>query len=323
MTVKSIEGGYLVDCRPCGRRGKRYRKKFKTKGEAQTFERWLIASKNDKDWIDKPKDRRKLNDLIELWFKYKGKKLKSGEGNYQKLLHLSRDLGNPRACDLSKRMFIDYRVEQFDKGIKASTLNRTQMLLSGVFTTLIEIDEFFAEHPTKGLSKLKIPPSEMSFLSQSEIKILLSTLQADNLKIAKLCLSTGARWGEAANLKGRNIQGNKVTFVDTKNGKNRTVPVRPDLIAEIDNGKSGTLFRPCYVEFRKILCGLDFDLPRGQATHVLRHTFASHFMMNGGNILTLQKILGHATIMQTMTYAHLAPDYLNEAMKLNPLEPNI
>ena len=38
-------------------------------------------------------------------------------------------------------------------------------------------------------------------------------------------------------------------------------------------------------------------------------------MMNGGNILTLQKILGHSTILQTMTYAHLAPDYLNEAMK--------
>lgn len=42
-------------------------------------------------------------------------------------------------------------------------------------------------------------------------------------------------------------------------------------------------------------------------------------MMNGGNILTLQKILGHSTIMQTMTYSHLAPDYLNEAMTLNPV----
>ncbi len=41
--------------------------------------------------------------------------------------------------------------------------------------------------------------------------------------------------------------------------------------------------------------------------------------MNGGNILTLQKVLGHATIIQTMTYAHLAPDYLSEAADLNPL----
>jgi site-specific recombinase XerD len=62
------------------------------------------------------------------------------------------------------------------------------------------------------------------------------------------------------------------------------------------------------------------DLPEGQATHVMRHTFASHFMMNGGNILTLQKILGHSSIVQTMTYAHFAPDYLNDAVRLNPLE---
>jgi site-specific recombinase XerD len=42
-------------------------------------------------------------------------------------------------------------------------------------------------------------------------------------------------------------------------------------------------------------------------------------MMNGGNILALQKILGHATIKQTMTYAHFAPDYLLDAVRFNPL----
>lgn len=43
---------------------------------------------------------------------------------------------------------------------------------------------------------------------------------------------------------------------------------------------------------------------------MLRHTFASHFMMAGGNILTLQKLLGHATLAMTMRYAHLSPDHL-------------
>ena len=62
------------------------------------------------------------------------------------------------------------------------------------------------------------------------------------------------------------------------------------------------------------------ELPKGQAVHVLRHTFASHFMMNGGNILALQKILGHANILQTMVYAHFAPDYLSDAVRFNPLE---
>lgn len=60
-------------------------------------------------------------------------------------------------------------------------------------------------------------------------------------------------------------------------------------------------------------------LPKGQASHTLRHTFASHFMQKGGNILTLRKILGHSSLAMAMRYAHLAPEYLAEAVKLNPL----
>jgi len=48
--------------------------------------------------------------------------------------------------------------------------------------------------------------------------------------------------------------------------------------------------------------------------HCLRHTFASHFVMQGGNILSLQRILGHADIKQTLVYAHLAPDFLRAEM---------
>jgi site-specific recombinase XerD len=44
-------------------------------------------------------------------------------------------------------------------------------------------------------------------------------------------------------------------------------------------------------------CG--FDTP-GQLTHILRHTFASHYMMAGGDILSLQRILGHSSITMTM-----------------------
>ncbi|VAK40736.1 tyrosine recombinase XerC [Enterobacter hormaechei] len=65
------------------------------------------------------------------------------------------------------------------------------------------------------------------------------------------------------------------------------------------------------------------DIPANQATHILRHTFASHFMVNGGNIISLQQILGNANIQQTMTYAHLSPEYLQNAVALNPLSGGI
>lgn len=44
--------------------------------------------------------------------------------------------------------------------------------------------------------------------------------------------------------------------------------------------------------------------------HDLRHTFASHFLMGGGNIYDLQKILGHSTVQVTERYTHLIPEHL-------------
>jgi site-specific recombinase XerD len=86
---------------------------------------------------------------------------------------------------------------------------------------------------------------------------------------------------------------------------------------------SSNLFNVNYERFCSEIRSIKPDLPKGQATHVLRHTFASHFMMNGGNIIALQQILGHASIQQTMTYAHLSPDYLQNAVSFNPLKGGI
>lgn len=82
---------------------------------------------------------------------------------------------------------------------------------------------------------------------------------------------------------------------------------------------SKPLFTKCYSAFRGAIKRAGIDLPDGQLSHVLRHTFASHFMMRGGNILVLQRILGHTDIKVTMRYAHFAPDHLSEAVSLNPL----
>jgi integrase len=43
--------------------------------------------------------------------------------------------------------------------------------------------------------------------------------------------------------------------------------------------------------------------------HDLRHTFASQWMMAGGELYSLRDILGHKSIAMTQRYAHLAPSY--------------
>nr|WP_269451545.1 tyrosine-type recombinase/integrase [Pseudomonas composti] len=71
--------------------------------------------------------------------------------------------------------------------------------------------------------------------------------------------------------------------------------------------------------FRRALNPSGIELPRGQASQALRYTFASHFMQKGGNILTLQIILGHSSLAMIMRYVHLAPDHLQDAVRFGPL----
>lgn len=103
------------------------------------------------------------------------------------------------------------------------------------------------------------------------------------------------------------------------------MPISVTLAKESTLGvRRGPLFQDVdYLLVRDVIKQVAPDLPAGLAVHVLRHTFASHFMMAGGNILALQKILGHQNIHQTMTYAHFAPDYLNDVVCFNPLENHL
>lgn len=78
-------------------------------------------------------------------------------------------------------------------------------------------------------------------------------------------------------------------------------------------------FSNCRTAFRKNADRSATEFPKGQKTYILRHTFTSHFMMNVGGILTLQKVLGYRDLKMTLRYSHLSPDYLTKVLELNPL----
>jgi integrase len=161
----------------------------------------------------------------------------------------------------------------------------------------------------------------MAYLTIEEIRALLSECENSRSKdlatIVKICLATGARWSEAEGLKGNQIRTGQIIYVKTKGKKNQAVPITEKLQTELSsNRKAQLLFKPCYSAFRKVMQRVGIETLAGQLTHILRHTFASHFMINGGN----KRILGHTDIKVTMRYAHFAPDHLSEAMLLNPLE---
>ena len=147
---------------------------------------------------------------------------------------------------------------------------------------------------------------------------------------------TGIRRGEALGLRWSDVDLNRrIISVRrsyaglTKSSKHRTVPVAPALAVMLkahrmaDPWKVDLVFPDDSGEMYSIESKVLQDVleralsrighPRIRV-HDLRHTFASHFVMSGGDIFTLQRILGHSTpVITSDTYAHLSPDHMASA----------
>ncbi|HBQ6446490.1 TPA: tyrosine-type recombinase/integrase, partial [Klebsiella pneumoniae] len=215
-----------------------------------------------------------------------------------------------------------YFSEKWKNGASPVTINLEQSYLSGVFSELARLGEWSAPNPLENMRKFTIAEKEMAWLTHEQITELLDDCHRQSALLAlvvKICLSTGARWREAVNLTRSQVTKYRITFVRTKGKKNRSIPISKELYEDITALEGFKFFTDCYFQFLSVMEKTSIVLPRGQLTHVLRHTFAAHFMMSGGNILALQKILGHHDIKMTMRYAHLAPDHLETALRFNPL----
>lgn len=78
---------------------------------------------------------------------------------------------------------------------------------------------------------------------------------------------------------------------------------------------AGYLTRQRFAQILKelaFLAGLD---PQKVSPHVLRHAFATHLLENGADLISLQKLMGHADISSTEIYTHVAQNHLVTVME--------
>ena len=121
--------------------------------------------------------------------------------------------------------------------------------------------------------------------------------------IARLLVSTGLRWGEAARAQAADLQNGWLVVHQTKSGKVRRVPI-PDSLAVELRLRVGRLLPlrnadGFAVQVRK-RTGIE-----GFHAHQLRHSFACRWLEAGGSLAALQEILGHASIVTTQRYGRL------------------
>lgn len=325
MAIEQLpDGRWKVDTEPI--KGRRFRKTVKTKAEALRFEATCRAKCIETpDWSPRPKDTRRLLDLIDRWRLLHGHALSDIYRTELVLRRMAEDMSNPIASRLTGAHYTEHRARRLAAGVSGKTVNNQLGYLCSVFNVLEQLGEIDYPNPLAKVKVLKLQERELTYLNPEQIGVLFKAIQEHcrtphTRMVATICLATGCRWGEAQGLRPERVKDGAVHFVNTKSKRRRSVPIDIALQDSIlEHFDRHGLFSNCRDSFDFAVRMSGLDLPAGQKSHVLRHTFASHFMMNGGNILTLQQVLGHASLTMTMRYAHLAPDFLRDVISLGPI----
>lgn len=207
-------------------------------------------------------------------------------------------------------------------GKKPNTI-RIYLTAVRVFLKYAQMMGFLGQNPAKNIQVPKIPRQAPKYLSVAQLEALLSALPRRSRDIIYFYAKTGMRLSEGLNLKWEDVRGSKILVHQTKHPGQafRIIPMDDRIrkkLAKLPK-KGELIFGITKQQLRD-----DFYLARKKAElewatiHTLRHTFASHLVMAGVPIRTVQELLGHTQIQTTMIYAHLSMEHLEGAIRKLP-----
>jgi integrase/recombinase XerD len=246
--------------------------------------------------------------------------------------------GVARPDDADHAVLREYLYHLKDTGLAATSIRRSISSMRSFFGFLME-EGACAADPTERLESPGTGRSLPTVLTQAEVGRLLDAPSPSSSSflrdraILELLYATGLRVSELVGIRLRDVELDEgLLRAHGKGGKEREVPfgrtsaeaVRRylhHLRPELDRGKGeGMLF----LNFRgKPLTRMSvWTLVKGAAKvagiakrtspHTLRHTFATHLLEGGADLVVVQELLGHVDISTTQIYTHLDREYLRE-----------
>jgi integrase len=175
-------------------------------GDSQRFEATCRARVIEApSWTPKPKDRRRLSELISLWYNLHGHSLRDGKRRLSKLEQVAVRLRNPIARFLDASDYSAMWRKRLDAGVSPKTMNNELGYIRAVFNELRDLGQLDYDNPLAGVKPIKLQERELSWLTQDQIGELLDAIctgceNPHTELVTLLCLATGARWSEAEKL---------------------------------------------------------------------------------------------------------------------------
>jgi integrase/recombinase XerC len=255
------------------------------------------------------------------------------------LSFLTGHLGEqPRLEALAGLAAADFRgflAARSGQGLTRATMARTMSSLRSFFRYLnrrqgIEVPALFALRAPRPPRSVPKPLPEDEALETIAAAASLQDepwMAARDTALFTLLYGCGLRIGEALALNRRDTPTGPVVTITGKGRKQRLVPVLPAVIEAIALylaqcpyaggpgdplfvGARGKRLNPGVVQRQmRRLRGL-LGLPETATPHALRHSFATHLLSGGGDLRTIQELLGHASLSTTQRYTEVDAGHL-------------
>lgn len=160
-------------------------------------------------------------------------------------------------------------------------------------------------------------------------------IAARDVAVMALCYGAGLRISEALALTANDLDSDNLR-INGKGGKVRMVPIlpairhaikdyqkrcpyHPDTDVPIFRGARGGPLSPRLVQLKMQNLRSAFGLPNSATPHALRHSFATHLLAGGGDLRSIQELLGHASLSTTQIYTKVDTVQLMDAyLKAHP-----
>jgi integrase len=288
-----------------------------------------------------PEDRT-FADLCDHWLETRGATKRSAKDDKSICKRLREFFGDDRSLREIGVEDADAYIDEHDDLSPKTIANHITLLITMLNYAASFREPWILRVPRFKKPKIAALGRNYSYLrSQEEIDRVLRAAKVEGDAIHMLylaALATGMRAGELAglewqhvNLDARLIMVQRSFAGPTKSGHARPVPILDTLLSDLrewrlrhpgrfvftnrDGGMLDKSARAFQEILHRVLDRAAFPsetkangrVRRYVTFHGLRHTFASHWMMNGGDVFKLQQILGHQSMAMTLRYAHLAP----------------